>query len=161
MGSLASTKKKGGVDMKKEPLFEATYDITGVDEFGSSFEALLQGKLEIPKEGFRANVWVQGEVKGPEIEGTAKGVDYYYARADGRGQLDVKVTITTADGKNISFAADGVSIPQEDGTFRIAENVTLFSSHPEYAHLNTLQVWGLGTVNPATGKIHLKFYSAT
>jgi len=75
-------------------------------------------------------------------------------------QLDVKVTIATVDGKNISFAADGVAIPQQDGTFQIAENVTLFSSHPEYAHLNTLQIWGLGTVNPATGKINLKFYSA-
>ncbi len=147
--------------MEKEPLFEATYDITGVDEFGSSFEALIQGKLEIPKEGFRANVWFKGEVKGPEIEGTGTGVDYYYARADGRSQLDVKVTITTVDGKNIFFAADGVAIPQQDGTFQLAENVTLFSSHPEYAHLNILQVWGLGTVNPATGQIHVKLYSAT
>ena len=75
-------------------------------------------------------------------------------------QLDVKVTITTVDGKNISFAADGVSIPQQDGTLKVAENVTLFSSHPEYAHLNNLQVWGRGTANPATGKVILKFYSA-
>ncbi len=42
--------------MEKKTLFEATYDITGVEEFGSSFQELLQGKLEIPKEGFRANV---------------------------------------------------------------------------------------------------------
>jgi len=146
--------------LEKEPLCEITYDITGVEEFGSSFEALVQGKLEIPKEGFRANVGVKGVVSGPEIEGTATGVDYFYARADGRMQLDVKVTITTQDGKNISFAADGVCIPQQDGTFQIAENVKLFSSHPEYAHLNTLQVWGLGTVNLATGKINLKLYSA-
>ncbi len=147
--------------MDKKPLFEITYDITNVEEFGSSFEALNQGKLEIPKEGFRANVAVKGVVSGPEFEGTATGVDYLYARADGRIQLDVKVTITTVDGKNISFAAGGVAIPQEDGSFKIAENVTLFSTHPEYAHLNTLQIWGLGTVNPATGKIELKCYSAT
>ena len=145
--------------MDKKPLFEIAYDITGVEEFGSSFEALLQGKLEIPKEGFRANVAVKGVVSGPEFEGTATGVDYLYARADGRIQLDVKVSITTVDGKNISFAAGGVAIPQEDGTIRIAENVTLFSTHPEYAHLNALQIWGLGT--SAQGKIDLKFYSAT
>ena len=78
---------------------------TSVEEFGSSFEALLQGKLEIPKEGFRVNVGVKGVVSGPEFEGTATGVDYAYVRADGRMQLDVKVTITTVDGKNISFAA--------------------------------------------------------
>ncbi len=145
--------------MDKKPLFEIAYDITGVEEFGSSFEALLAGKLEIPKEGFRANVAVKGAVSGPEFEGTAAGVDYLYARADGRIQLDVKVTITTVDGKNISFAAGGVAIPQEDGSFKLAENVTLFSTHPEYAHLNTLQIWGVGT--SAQGKIDLKFYSAT
>ena len=144
--------------MDKKPLFEIAYDITGVEEFGSSFEALLAGKLEIPKEGFRANVAVKGVVSGPEFEGTAAGVDYLYARADGRIQLDVKVTITTVDGKNISFAAGGVATPQEDGTIRIAENVTLFSSHPEYAHLNALQIWGLGT--SAQNKVDLKFYSA-
>jgi hypothetical protein len=146
--------------MEKKTLFEGTYDITGVEEFGSSFEALLQGKLEIPKEGFRANVSFKGPISGPEIEGTATGVDYLCTRADGCNQLDVKATITTKDGKNISFAADGVATPQQDGTFKLAENVKLFSSHPEYAHLNSLQVWGLGTVNPATGKIDVKFYSA-
>jgi hypothetical protein len=145
--------------MEKKMLFEASYNITGVEEFGSSFEALLQGKLVIPKEGFRANVYFQGVTNGPEIEGTAKGVDYLYTRPDGHNQLDVKVTITTKSGKNISLAADGVSILQPDGTFKLAENATLFSSHPEYAHLNRLQLWGIGTVRGM--KIDVKFYSAT
>jgi hypothetical protein len=94
--------------LDKKLLYEATYDITGVEEFVSSFEALIQGKLEIPKEGFRVNVSFKGIISGPEIEGTATGIDYLYARADGRIQLNVKATITTKDGKNISFAADGV-----------------------------------------------------
>ena len=145
--------------MDKKLLFEASYDITGVEEFGSSFEALLQGKLEIPKEGFRANISFKGDISGPELKGTATGVDYLYTRADGRNQLNVKATITTKDGKNISFSADGVSIPQPDGTFKLAENATLFSSHPEYAYLNQLQVWGYGTVRGM--KIDVKFYSAT
>ena len=145
--------------MDKNPLFEIKYDIVNVEEFGSSFEALLQGKLEIPKEGFRANVHVKGVVSGPEIEGTATGADYLYVRADGRMELDVKVTITTVDGKNILFAADGVAIPQQDGPLLVAENVKLFSSHPEYAHLNALQIWGIGT--SAENKVDLKFYSAT
>ena len=144
--------------MDKKPLFEASYNITGVEEFGSSFEALLQGKLDIPKEGFRVNVSFEGVISGG-IEGTGKGVDYLYTRADGRNQLDVKVVITTKDGKNISFTADGVSIPQSDGTFKIAENVTLFSSHPEYTYLNPLQIWGYGTLKGM--KLELKFYSPT
>ena len=144
--------------MDKKPLFEASYDITGVTEFGSSFEALLQGKLEVPPEGFRANVNFKGTISG-DIEGTAEGFDYLYTRADGRNELNVRVVITTKEGKNISFEADGVSVPQPDGTFKIAENVTLFSSHPEYAYLNPLQVWGIGTVKGM--KIDVKFYSAT
>lgn len=123
-----------------------------------TFEALLQGKLEIPKEGFRVNVSFEGVISGG-IEGTAKGIDYLYTRADGRNQLDVKAVITTKDGKNISFTADGVSVPQSDGTFKIAENVTLFSSHPEYAYLNPQQVWGNGTL--VGMKLDLKFYSST
>ena len=145
--------------MDKKPLFEINYDITSIEEFGSSFEALMQGKLEVPKEGFRVNIGVKGPVSGPEFEGTASGIDYAYVRADGRMQLDVKVVITTKDGKNISFAADGVAIPQPDGSLLIAENVTLFSSHPEYVRLNPLQIWGIGT--SAQNKVDLKFYSAT
>ena len=143
----------------KNPLFEIAYENTGFEEFGSSYEALVQGKLEIPKEGFRANSYFQGVVSGPELKGTAKAVDYCYIRADGQMQLDVKATITTEEGKNISFAADGVGISQPDGTMKLAENVTLFSTHPEYAHLNTIQIWGLGTVTPDM-KVLLKFYSA-
>jgi len=160
VGSLINTNDGGGEgNLEKEPLFEIKYNTTSVEEFGTSLAALRQGKLEVPKEGFRVNVHVEGVVSGHAIKGTAKGVDYVYGRADGRRQLDVKVTITTEDGKNISFTADGVAIPQKDGPTRIAENVTLFSSHPEYKHLNTLQIWGLGT--GAKGKIELKFYSAT
>ena len=143
--------------LDKKPLFEASYDITGVTEFGSSFEALLMGKLEIPPEGFRANVRFAGPITG-DIEGTAEGVDYLYTRADGRNELNVRVVITAKDGKSISFEADGVTVPQPDGTFKLAENVKLFSSHPEYAKYNGLQVWGVGTVKGM--KIDVKFYLA-
>ena len=144
---------------QKKLLFAIAYNVTGVEEFGGSFADLMQGKLDIPKEGFRANVGVEGPVSGPEFTGTAKGVDYVYVRADGRMQLDVKATITTDDGKNISFAADGIGIPQPDGTSKIVENATLFSSHPEYSHLNTIQIWGIGTVTTDM-KVLLKFYAA-
>jgi hypothetical protein len=144
-------------ELDKKPLFEVKYEITGIDEFGSSFEELLQGKLEIPKEGFRANVWLKGEVTGPEVEGIAEGADYLYVRADGRMQLDVKVTLTTKDGKKIAFTGEGVALPQPDGVIKLEEYVTLFSSHPEYAHLNSLGVWGVGTSRE--GKIHIKCYS--
>ena len=45
-----------------------------------------------------------------------------------------------------------------DGSFKFVENVKLFSSHPEYAYLNTIQVWGVGTGKGM--EFNLKFYSA-
>jgi len=144
--------------MDKKPIFEASYDITGVTEFGSSFEALMQGKLDIPPEGFRVNVSFAGPITG-DVEGKAEGIDYIYTRADGRNELNVRAVITTKDGKKISLEADGVSVFQPDGTIKLAENATLFSSHPDYAYLNTLQVWGVGTAKGM--KIDIKFYSAT
>ena len=147
------------IETEREPVFEASYDITGVEEFGSSFQALLEGKLKIPREGFRANVILNGVIRGPGIQGTAKGVDYLYTRADGRNQLDIRVTITTKEGKNLWLAADGVSTQQPDGTFKLAENATLFSTHPEYAHFNSMQLWGEGVARG--GKIEVKFYPAT
>ena len=143
--------------MDKNPFCEVEYDITGVTEFGSSFEKLLTGKLEIPPEGFRANIHFAGPIKG-DIEGTVEGVDYVYTRADGRNELNVRAVITDKYGKNISFMADGVSTPQPDGTFKLAENVKLFSNHSEYSEYNGIQVWGVGTVKGM--KIMIKFYSA-
>ena len=130
--------------MDKKPIFKAAYKVTGLTEFGASFEELSQGKLVIPPEGFRVNIGFAGEITG-DVEGTAEGIDYVYARSDGRMELNVRAVITTNDGKNISFEADGVSLNQPDGSFKFVENVKLFSSHPEYAYLNTIQVWGFGT----------------
>jgi hypothetical protein len=95
------------------------------------------------------------------LKGTAKGVDYLHIRADGRCQLDIHAEITTDDGKKIALAADGVAIPEKGSpVFQLRENVTLTTSHPEYAWLNPIQVWAPGTVDVAKGEIHIKGYAA-
>ena len=38
------------------------------------------------------------------------------------------------------------------------ENVSLGTAAEDYAWVNTRQMWGVGTVNFATGKIHLDAY---
>jgi hypothetical protein len=144
-------------DMDKKPIFEAAYQVTGVTEFGSSFEELAKGKLVVPPEGVRVNIAFAGPITG-DIEGTAEGIDYLYTRADGRMELNVRAVITTKDGKNISFEADGVSIGQPDGSMKFVENVKLFSSHPEYAKYNGLQIWGFGKGKGM--EFGLKFYEA-
>ena len=80
-------------------------------------------------------------------------------RADGRIDLDIRATIETATGQRIALAADGVAIPRAtEPVADLMENVTLTSVTDEFAWVNTRQVWGVGTVNFATGKIHVTGY---
>jgi hypothetical protein len=37
----------------------------------------------------------------------------------------------------------------------LCENVSLSTAAADYAWVNTRQIWGAGTVNFATGKIHI------
>jgi hypothetical protein len=95
------------------------------------------------------------------MTGTVKGIDYLHIRSDGRCQLHIHAEITTEDGKKISLAADGVAIPQQGSpVFQLRENVTLTTNHPEYAWVNTIQVWAPGTVDVSKGEIRVKGYSA-
>jgi hypothetical protein len=87
-------------------------------------------------------------------------VDYLHVRADGRCQLHIHAEITTADGKKIALAADGVAIPESGSpVFELQENVTLTTSHPEYSWVNTIQVWAPGTVDVSKGEIRIKGYA--
>jgi hypothetical protein len=81
-------------------------------------------------------------------------------RADGRFQLDVHAEITTEDAQKISIKAGGVAMPRKDSSiFDLRENVTLFSSSKDYTWVNTIQVWGIGTVDLATQIIYIAGYS--
>ena len=81
-------------------------------------------------------------------------------RADGRFQLDVHAEMTTEDGQKISLKADGVAIQREGSSISdLRENVTLFSSSEDYKWVNTIQVWGVGTVDLATQTIYIAGYS--
>ena len=49
----------------------------------------------------------------PKLQGTFKGIDYIYFRADGRAELHIHGQITTEDGKKIALEAGGVAIPEK------------------------------------------------
>lgn len=143
-----------------EPLYEYGLSITGLTEYGVSFQDLVSGKIPPPPEGARFDVAFAGEASGSKLSGKVSGVDYLHIRADGRFQLDVHAEITTEDGQKISLKADGVAIPRKDSSISdLRENVTLFSSSKGYTWINTIQVWGIGTVDLSTQKIYLKGYS--
>ena len=143
-----------------DPLYEYTLKITGMLEYGISFQDLMSGKTQLPPEGARFDVAFAGEVSGSKLNGKVSGIDYLHIRADGRFQLDVHAEIATQDGQKISLKADGAAIPRKDSSISdLRENVTLFSSSKDYTWVNTIQVWGVGTVDLATQMIYIAGYS--
>ncbi len=144
-----------------ELLFDYTLKITNSTEYGVSLESLMAGSATIPPEGARFDVAVEGTSPGPKLKGKVAGIDYLWVRADGRFHIHVHADITTDDGSRIALHAEGVARPRPGSPIAdLRENMTLFSSAKGYTWVNALQVWAVGTVDLATGVIHVKGYSA-
>ena len=142
-----------------EPLYEYTLSITRVAEYGVSMAALLAGQVPPPPAGARFDVHFEGTIAGPRIRGSVRGVDYLHTRADGRMQLHIHAEIVTDDGCAIALVADGVATGGPP-VLELRENVTLWSAHPEYAWVNTIQVWAPGAVDLAQGVIRVRGFGA-
>ena len=144
-----------------ELIYEATLRTTKVVDYGVPADAVFSGQKQPPPEGVRLDIYFEGASSGPKLKGKIEGVDYLHVRADGRCQLNIHAEITTPDGKKIAFAADGLAIPHKGSpVFDLRENVTLTTNHPEYAWVNTIQVWAPGTVDVSKGEIRVKGYAA-
>jgi len=144
-----------------ELLYEYTAKLTGMTEYGVSFQALMAGEAAPPPEGARFDFPFEGASTGPKLKGGLKGVDYVRIRADGRFELHIHAEITADGGEKISLHADGVALPQQDSPVAgLRENVTLFTSSKAYSWVNALQVWATGTVDLAEQVIRVKGYSA-
>jgi hypothetical protein len=142
-------------------LYEYTVKLTGMTEYGVSFESLMAGKAAPPLEGARFDIPFEGASSGPKLKGKVVGVDYLRIRADGRFELHIHAEITTEDGQKISLHADGVALPTPGSPIAgLRENVTLFTSSKAYSWVNALQVWGTGTVDLAERVVRIKGYSA-
>ncbi len=123
-----------------------------------SLDAILAGKEQVPPQGTRIDVAFEGRSSG-RLAGRVYGVDYARMRADGRVDLDIRATIETDDGRRIALSADGVaSLRAEEPIADLFENVRLSTAAEDYAWVNTRQIWATGTVNFATGKIHIDAY---
>jgi hypothetical protein len=93
------------------------------------------------------------------LSGRVRGVDYLLIRADGRVDLDIRASIETDDGCRIALSADGVGTPRAgEPVADLCENVRLTTAADDYAWVNARQIWGVGTVNFATGKIHIEAF---
>lgn len=144
--------------MRGEKIYAYDLDITGVTDYGVSMEAILVGQEKIPPQGARFDVAFEGNAAG-RLSGRVRGVDYLRMRADGRIDLDIRATIETADGCHIALSADGVAVMREgEPVADLSENVTLTTAAASYDWVNVRQIWAPGSVNLATGKIHIDAY---
>ena len=144
--------------MKGEKIYEYDLDVSGITDYGVSLDAILSGKEKLPPQGVRIDVAFEGRAVG-RLAGRVRGVDYLRLRADGRVDLDIRAIIETDDGYRIALSADGVGVPRAaEPVADLSENISLNTVAKDYAWVNTRQIWGSGTVNFATGKIHIDAY---
>ena len=144
--------------MRGEKIYEYDLDVTGVTDYGVSLDAILSGKERVPPQGLRIDIAFEGRASG-RLAGRVLGVDYARMRADGRVDLDIRAIIETADGRRIALSADGVAVLRAaEPIADLSENVRLDTAGEDYAWVNTRQIWATGTVNFATGKIHIDAY---
>lgn len=144
--------------MKGEKIYEYDLGMTEVTDYGLTMDDVLSGKTSVPMQGVRIDVAFEGRATG-RLAGHVRGIDYLLIRADGRVDLNIHATIESEDGHRIALAADGVLLPRPGEPIAdLRENVKLITASQEYEWVNTRQVWGVGTVNFATGKINVEAY---
>ena len=144
--------------MKGEKIYEYDVDVTAVTDYGVTLEAILSGQAKVPPQGARIDVAFDGRATG-RLTGRVRGIDYLRMRADGRIDLDIRAIVETEDGHRIALSADGVAIPRAaEPVADLRENISLTTAAEHYAWVNTRQVWGVGTVNFAAGKVHIDGY---
>ena len=123
-----------------------------------TMHALLAPAVVVPDgpNGTRVMITVTGgTATGPRINGEllAGGGDWVTMRANGVGQLDVRLTIKTDDDAIIYVEYRGLI-----GADRVARTAPLFQTGAErYAWLNDVQAVALGT--PAPGAVTYEVYA--
>lgn len=144
--------------MPGELIYEYRPQIVQVVEYGASADAIFSGQAP-PAEGARFDFYLEGPLSGPRLQGTFKGVDYIYFRADGRAELHIYGQITTEDRKKIALEAGGVAIAKVGSSlFELREHVSLLTNHPELSWVNPIEVWARGVVDVSTGHVHVEAY---
>lgn len=146
--------------LPEELIYEYRIQSTGVTSYGvPALDVLLSNIANIPPQGARYDLTFEGPIVGQRLRGTVRLADYIHVRPDGRVQLHIHAEITTQDGKKIALYADGVASFDEGPPIGdLRENVTLTTAEPDYAWVNSLQIWARGTVDLAKGAAHIRGY---
>jgi hypothetical protein len=146
-------------DALGELVYDAQLKIVDTVEHGASLQSILAGEVAIPPAGLRVDFIFEGTLHG-RVAGDIRGVDYVLMRPDGGAELDIRATVTTNDGIRIALSADGVTIPRPDSMVStIREGIRLTTASETYRWVNRLHIFGIGTVDVATGTIEVRAYA--
>jgi len=148
-----------GISGAVRHLFDEEVHLTGIMEYGVSWEDLIAGQVIPPLQGARFDISFEGELHGENIRGKIKGVDYLEVRADGKFLLNIYATILTNDGETIALHETGILEPQPDQTARLHLNMDFSTASEKYLWINAKQVWGTGQVNMAAGMVTVQGFS--
>lgn len=149
------------IDNNTEPVFKEDIYLTGITEYGFSWNELVSGQKSPGPEGARFDLAFEGTVDGPGIRGTIKGIDYLEVRSDGKFMLDIQAMIETDDGKRIAVREDGILYPAPDGKANIQLNLQFTTHYTEYRWMNHLQVWALADVDMQRGEVKVNAYKGS
>lgn len=144
--------------MRGEKIYEFEADLTSNIDFGIELADILEGRKPIPPQGARFDAGFAGRSAG-RLAGRISGTDHAYLRPDGCFELNLRGVFETDDGRRIALMASGVGVMRADEpVLDLSENVSLLTASEAYAWINARQIWAIGTVNLATGKIHIEGY---
>lgn len=144
--------------MRGEKIYAYEADLTSNIDFGIELAAILEGRQPIPPQGARFDAGFAGRATG-RIAGRVTGTDHAYLRPDGCFELNLRGVIETDDSCRIALMASGVGVMRPDvPVLDLSENVRLLTAAENYAWINARQIWAIGTVNLATGKISIEGY---
>jgi len=139
-------------------LFDEHVALTGITEYGVSWEDMLAGKAQIPAQGARFDIAFEGKLNGLEINGVVKGADFLQVRADGKFILNIQASIITDDGESIALKESGLLTPGPDGQASLHLNMSFSTASEQYRWINSKQVWGIGEVDMFAGQVSVKGY---
>ncbi|MFO7524295.1 MAG: DUF3237 family protein [Ignavibacteriaceae bacterium] len=139
-------------------VFDEEINLTGVTEYGISWENLLNRSVSIPPQGARFDLAFEGQIFGDIINGTIKGTDHLEVRADGKFILNIYATFITEDGEIIAVKESGVSTPNVNGTAVLHLIMEFFTVSQKYEWINKKVVWSVGVVDMIAGKVKVTGY---
>lgn len=140
-------------------LFDERVHLTGITEYGVGWHDLVNGEIPLPPQGVRFDIAFEGVFEGPKIRGTIRGVDYLEVRSDGRFMLNIHATLITDDGEAIAMQETGQLLPDAAGRAQLRLAMTCTTSSPAYTWINTLPMWGVGSVDMNTGEVRVQAYA--